>query len=142
MINLKSKTELEIMKAGGNILSEVLTEVMDAIKPGVTELELDQLAQKLIREKGGEPGFMKVKGYHHSICMSTNDVVVHGIPGSYEFKEGDVVGVDCGVFYKRFHTDAAETKIVQVQSSKFKVRNRSFWRLESMRLKKELKWQF
>jgi len=112
MINIKSKQELELMKHGGHILSEVLFEVMDSIKPGVTELELDQLAEKLILEKGGQPGFKKVKGYFHTICMSTNDVVVHGIPGSYKFKEGDVVGVDCGVFYKGFHTDMAETRRV------------------------------
>lgn len=109
MIDIKKKNEIEIMKTGGHMLAEVLSAVMDAIKPGVTELELDQLAERLIREKGGEPGFKKVKGYHHTICMSTNDVVVHGIPGGYAFQEGDVVGVDCGVYYKGFHTDAAET---------------------------------
>jgi methionyl aminopeptidase len=109
MIHIKSKKELEAMETGGHILSEVLSEVMDSIKPGVTELDLDNLAEKLILEKGGEPGFKRVRGYHHSICLSTNDVVVHGIPGSYSFEEGDVVGVDCGVFYKGLHTDAAET---------------------------------
>lgn len=109
MIHIKTPEQIKIMQHGGHILSEVLLEVMDAIRPGVTELELDQLAEKLIRQKGGESGFKRVEGYHHTICMSTNDVVVHGIPGSYEVKEGDVVGVDCGVFYKGFHTDMAET---------------------------------
>jgi methionyl aminopeptidase len=109
MIDIKQENEIEVMKTGGHILAEVLSVVMGAIKPGVTELELDRMAENLIREKGGEPGFKKVKGYHHAICMSTNDVVVHGIPGGYAFKEGDVVGVDCGVYYKGFHTDAAET---------------------------------
>jgi len=75
----------------------------------------------MIRERGGEPGFKKVKGYHHTICVSTNDVVVHGIPGNYLFKEGDVVGIDCGVFYKGFHTDMSET--IQVKSQKSKVKN-------------------
>lgn len=110
MIHIKSKEEIEIMKHGGKILSEVLWEVMDAIKPGVTEGDLDRLAEKLIRAKGGEPGFKKVHGYKHTICASTNDVVVHGIPSEVKFKEGDVVGVDCGVFYKGFHTDMAETR--------------------------------
>lgn len=113
MINYKTPQEIEIMKTGGQILSEVLWKVMDELRPGVTELELDQLAEKLIRERGGEPGFQKVQGYKHTICVSTNDVVVHGIPGNYVFKEGDVVGIDCGVFYKGFHTDMSETKIVQ-----------------------------
>ncbi len=121
MINIKSKKEVEVMRIGGRMLSDVLFAVMDSIKPGMTELELDQLAEKLILEKGGEPGFKRVKGYHHTICMSTNDAVVHGIPGGYKFKEGDVVGVDCGVFYKGFHTDMAETKLVQ--SSKVKVKS-------------------
>ena len=79
------------MQHGGHILAEVLMQVMDSIKPGGSELELDQLAEKLIIEKGGEPGFKRVSGYHHTICMSTNDAVVHGIPGDYIFKEGDVV---------------------------------------------------
>lgn len=121
MIHIKSKEELKIMQHGGHILKEVFFKTMDAIKPGVTELEIDNLAEKLIIEAGAEPGFKKVKGYRHSICVSTNDVVVHGIPGNYIFQEDDVVGIDCGVFYKGFHTDMAETKIVQ--SSKLKVQS-------------------
>lgn len=121
MIHIKSKKEIEIMETGGHILADVLGQVVDAIKPGMTELELDLLAEKLILEKGAAPGFKKVRGYHHTVCMSTNDAVVHGIPGNYRFKEGDVVGVDCGVYYKGFHTDMAETKVVQ--GSKFKVQN-------------------
>ncbi len=120
MINIKTEKEIKYMKKGGHILHEVLMEVMRAIKPGVTELEIDKLAEKLIREKGGEPGFKKVKGYDYSVCMSTNDVVVHGIPGNYVFKEGDVVGVDCGVFYEGLHTDMAETIIVPAQKAKSK----------------------
>lgn len=112
MINIKTDDQVKIMQHGGQILGEVLFKVMDSIQPGVTELELDLLAEKLIKERGGESGFKKVSGYHHTICMSTNDVVVHGIPGSYKFKEGDVVGVDCGVYYKGFHTDMAETRRV------------------------------
>lgn len=121
MIQIKSDEEIKIMQHGGHILKEVLFELMDQLKPGVTELEIDQLAEDLIIKKGGEPGFKKVPGYHNTICVSTNDAVVHGIPGSYIFQEGDVVGIDCGVYYKGFHTDMAETKIVQ--SSKLKVKS-------------------
>lgn len=117
MIDYKTSEEIKLMQHGGHMLAETLAEVMDAIKPGVSELELDQLAEHLIREKGGEPGFQKVKGYHHTICMSTNDVVVHGIPGSYRFKEGDVVGVDCGVYYEGFHTDMSDTKRIKKEGS-------------------------
>lgn len=109
MINIKTKEEIEKMKTGGKILSEVMWELVKNVKPGFSELELDQLAEKLIREKGGEPGFKKVDGYKYSVCMSTNDVVVHGIPTDYRFKEGDIVGIDCGVYYEGFHTDMSET---------------------------------
>jgi methionyl aminopeptidase len=98
------------MQYGGHMLATVLGEVMDAAVPGITELELDHLAEKRIRELGGEPGFMKVKGYHHSTCFSTNDVVVHGIPSNYILKDCDVVGIDCGVYYQGFHTDMSESK--------------------------------
>lgn len=124
MIHLKTKAEIEIMRQGGKILAEVLREVLSHARPGVSELELDQLAEKLILEKGGEPGFKKVEGYKHTICISTNDVVVHGIPTGYKLKEGDVVGIDCGVFYKGFHTDAAETLRVSSQKSKLKTQNK------------------
>ena len=100
------------MKTGGHMLATVLGEVMEMIKPGVTELEVDRYAEKRIRELGGEPGFMRVQGYKYSTCMSTNDVVVHGIPTDYAFKEGDVIGVDCGVFYNGLHTDMSHSKIV------------------------------
>lgn len=109
MIKIKTKSEIEIMKKGGQILSETMWEVVKNIKEGASELEIDSLAEKLIREKGGEPGFKKVPGYSHTICVSTNDVVVHGVPTHYKLRQGDVVGIDCGVFYNGFHTDMSET---------------------------------
>lgn len=118
MIDIKTQAEIDIMKKGGMILSEVLWELMKHVRPGVTELEIDDLADKLITQKGGEPGFKKVKGYRHSICACTNDVVVHGIPSEYRFKAGDLVCIDCGVYYKGYHTDMAET--VLVQGAKYK----------------------
>jgi methionyl aminopeptidase len=116
MIDIKTTEEIVIMQKGGSVLSEVLWEVMKQVKPGVSELEIDMLAEKLIREKGGEPGFKKVEGYHHTICACTNDVVVHGIPSKYVFKEGDIVCIDCGVYYKGYHTDMAETIVVGQKS--------------------------
>lgn len=118
MIHIKTPEEVAIMKKSGEILSEVLYAVCEAArKPGMTELEIDAMAEKMIRERGGEPGFMKVPGYKHTICASTNDVVVHGIPTEYRLKEGDIIGIDCGVFYKGFHTDMAETVIVGADNS-------------------------
>lgn len=109
MINIKTKEEIEAMRVGGKILSQVLSQVINSIKPGISEKELDSFAEKLIVQKGGEPGFKKVKNYKNAICVSTNSVVVHGIPTDYKIKEGDVVGIDCGVFYKGLHTDMSET---------------------------------
>ena len=120
MIDYKTPEEIKIMQHGGHILATVLGEVMDAALPGVTELELDQLAERRIRELGGEPGFMKVAGYHHTTCFSTNDVVVHGIPSKYVLQEGDVVGIDCGVFYKGFHTDMSDSKRVKGKGASLK----------------------
>lgn len=114
---VKTEKEQETMKKGGKILADVLWEVMSYIKPGVSELELDSLAERLIREKGGEPGFQKVKGYRHTICACVNDVVVHGVPSAYKLKEGDMICIDCGVFLAGFHTDMAETILVSTQNS-------------------------
>lgn len=112
MIDIKTKKEIAIMTRSGRILADVLFQVMDAIKPGVSELEIETLAERLIREKGGEPGFQRVEGYKYATCISTNDVVVHGIPTSYVFKPGDLVGVDCGVYLEGFHTDMAESVFI------------------------------
>lgn len=109
MIPIKTPEQIKIMQHGGHILAEVLFEVLGHAVPGVTEIELDLMAEKLIRERGGEPGFMRVKGYYHATCMSTNDIVVHGIPGNYVLKEGDIVGIDCGVYYQGLHTDMSES---------------------------------
>lgn len=106
------------MTRGGKILGEVLSQVVDSVKPGMTELDVDALAEKLIRKAGGEPGFMKVPGYSHTICAATNDVVVHGIPTKRVLKHGDIIGVDCGVYLDGFHTDMAETIIVESSPSK------------------------
>ncbi|HSW97219.1 MAG TPA: type I methionyl aminopeptidase [Candidatus Saccharimonadales bacterium] len=112
MIHIKNHKEVEIMKRGGHMLAEVLFEVMKHAKPGVSEIELDALADRLIHEKGGEPGFKRVPGWVHATCMSTNDAIVHGIPTDYKLKEGDIIGVDCGVYLEGFHTDMSQSIIV------------------------------
>lgn len=117
MIHIKTEKEVQVMAKGGKILASVLAQVMEKAKPGVTELALDVLAESLIRSQGAFPGFQKVPGYAHTVCVSTNDVVVHGVPTSYALQEGDVLGVDCGVFYKGFHTDMSETILVSGKKS-------------------------
>jgi methionyl aminopeptidase len=111
------------MQTGGRMLSETLKEVCANVRPGISELELDALADKLIKEKGGEPGFKKVEGYHHATCISTNEVVVHGIPSPRVLKEGDIIGIDCGVFYQGFHTDMSETLRVRSKNQELSIKN-------------------
>ncbi len=121
MINVKTQKEIEIMQKGGKILSDVMWILAKEIKPGISELELDSIAGKLIKEKGGEPGFKKVESYKHTICISVNNVVVHGIPTAYKLKEGDIVGIDCGVYYGGFHTDMSET--FRIKNSELRIQN-------------------
>ncbi|MCL4353877.1 type I methionyl aminopeptidase [Patescibacteria group bacterium] len=113
MITIKSKQEIEIMKKGGAILAQVMREVLEHVRPGVSELGLEKLANDLIIKKGAFPGFKKVQGYKYATCLAVNDVVVHGLPKNNLLKEGDIIGIDCGVYFEGFHTDMAETVKVQ-----------------------------
>lgn len=112
MIDIKTPQEIEIMKTGGRMLGKALNDALSAVKSGITEIELDKIAEKSITDQGGEPGFKRVPGYKHTICAATNEVVVHGIPSTRVLKDGDVICIDCGVFYQGFHTDMADTVIV------------------------------
>jgi len=106
---LKTPEEIEIMAEGGKMLGEIRNKVAMAVKPGVTSGELESLANNLIEKTSGKASFKMVPGYRYATCISINDVVVHGIPGKDIIKEGDIVGVDVGLFYKGFHTDTAVT---------------------------------
>ncbi len=110
--NTKTPEQIQIMDEAGRMLGIVLEETLKLVKPGVTELELDSFADSKIAELGGFPGFKKVDGYKHAICVATNDVVVHGIPKKRVLKEGDIIAVDAGVYLDGFHSDMAETVVV------------------------------
>lgn len=97
------------MSAGGRILADILAELLSAVKPGAAGLRLENIALDLIKKSNGSPSFQTVKGYQHAICVSVNDVVVHGIPTDIPFKEGDIVGIDIGMLYQGFHTDMSWT---------------------------------
>lgn len=109
MIHLKTLPEIETMKKGGVILSEVLTVLLNNAKKGISLANLEKIASEELVKRGAQPSFKKVKGYHWTICTSVNDVVVHGIPDDYLLKDGDIVGIDCGAYYQGFNTDAAWT---------------------------------
>lgn len=116
---IKTEAELEIMARGGKILARIRDRLLDEVKVGTVPLQIDNLAKKLIQEAGGRPSFMTVKDYKWATCINVNDEVVHGIPGDKPLKEGDVVGLDVGLFYEGFHTDTSWTTVVR--SSQFAV---------------------
>lgn len=109
MISLKSKREIEIMRDAGQILKQVFQEVKPAVAVGVTTDELDALAERVIRRAGGEPAFKGYRGFPKTACISVNEEVVHGIPGSRRLKEGDLVSFDIGAKLKGYYSDAART---------------------------------
>ncbi len=109
MITIKSSTEIELMRQAGRIVAETLAMLGNAIKPGITTLELDTMAQRYIRESNAEPAFLGYCGYPASICASINEEVVHGIPSNRRLKEGDIMSIDVGAFYKGYCGDAAVT---------------------------------
>src|SRR5215210_7657940 len=108
-MTLKTPGEVQLMDEANRIVHRVLEAMGRSIAPGVTSRELDRLAEKIIREAGGVPAFLNYRGYPATLCISVNDVIVHGIPGDVPLREGDIVGIDCGVFYKGYCGDAART---------------------------------
>jgi len=109
-ITIKSAREIEIMTEAGKILEIVHDELIKALRPGMSTLEIDRLGEEVIRSYGCEPSFLDYNGYPGSICVSVNEEVVHGIPNSKRILlEGDIVGLDAGVIYKGYHSDAART---------------------------------
>ena len=109
MVTLKSAREIETMRRSGKITSKVLAELMKAARPGITTGELDQMAERGIRELGGIPTFKGYHGYAASICTSVNAEVVHGIPGSYVLRDGDLLSIDIGTTLDGYVSDSAVT---------------------------------
>ncbi|WKZ60092.1 MAG: type I methionyl aminopeptidase [Cyclobacteriaceae bacterium] len=110
MVHLKTDEEIEIIKEGAQILGKAHGEVARLVKPGVKTSSLDKVAEEFIRDHGGVPSFKNYNGsFPASLCISVNEVVVHGFPGNYELREADIIAVDCGVYYKGYHSDSAYT---------------------------------
>jgi methionyl aminopeptidase len=112
MIYCKTDEEIELIKKSADVLGRAHAEVAKHIKSGVTTSELDEVAYNFIIQNGAKPSFKGYKGFPSSLCISVNEVVVHGIPGNYELKEGDIVSIDCGVYLNGFHSDSAYTYAV------------------------------
>jgi methionyl aminopeptidase len=110
MVHYKTEEEVQIIKESAQILAKAHAEVASRIKPGVKTKDLDRVAEEFIRDHQGVPSFKNYGGsFPASLCISINEVVVHGFPSDYEIKEADVISVDCGVQYKGYHSDSAYT---------------------------------
>lgn len=109
MIHYKTSEEIQKIRNSADILGRAHGEVAKYIKEGVKTSFLDKIAEEFIRDHNGVPSFKGYNGFPASLCISVNEVVVHGFPSEYELKDGDIISVDCGVFHQGFHSDSAYT---------------------------------
>ena len=116
MIHYKTDEEIELIRKSGDILGRVHGEMAKVIKPGIKTNLLENLANEFIQDNGGSPSFKGYRGFKYALCVSVNEVVVHGFPGEYVLKEGDIISVDCGVKLHGFHSDSAYTYPVGIIS--------------------------
>lgn len=112
MSTIRSQEELTLMRKSGRICAFALKEVLASVKPGINTLALDKIAEAKIKELGGEISFKTVEGYPYTICVSVNDEVVHGLPTEYVLRPKDKIGIDIGALYKGWHSDLAESVLV------------------------------
>lgn len=106
---IKSEEEIELLRKSSLLVGRTLAEVAKLIEPGVETLKLDKVAESFIRDNGGEPGFLNYNGFPNTLCISINEVVVHGIPSKQQLKDGDIISIDCGVKMDGFYGDSAYT---------------------------------
>jgi methionyl aminopeptidase len=109
MLYLKTDEEIELLKESNLLVSRTLAEVARHIRPGITTLDLDGIAETFIRDNGGMPAFKGYGGFPGTLCTSVNDEIVHGIPSGYSLKEGDIISIDCGVILDGWYGDSAYT---------------------------------
>lgn len=109
MVHIKSENEILLLKESSLLVGKTLAEVAKIIKPGVKTITLDKLAEEYIRDNGAVPGFKGYNGFPNTLCISVNEQVVHGIPGSRELQDGDIVSIDCGTLMNDFYGDFAYT---------------------------------
>jgi methionyl aminopeptidase len=109
MITIKTEAQLKKIRRACRIVAKVLENLSKAVKPGVTTEEIDRLGEEMLSKLGAKPAFLGYRGYKHSACLSVNEEVVHGIPGSRKLKEGDIIGVDVGSLVDGYYGDIAAT---------------------------------
>lgn len=109
MTRLKNQDQIDEIGKSCDLLSRLFEEIIPLVRPGVTSRELDRFARSFIEKNGGTPSFLEYEGYPASLCVSPNEVVIHGIPDGKILEEGDIVGLDCGINLKGYFSDAAIT---------------------------------
>lgn len=109
MIIIKNHHEIALMREAGKIVGETLLLLEKEVKPGITTADLDRMAEEFITKHGAKPSFKGLYGFPSSLCISVNEQVIHGFPGAYVLKDGDIVSIDCGACINGFHGDAART---------------------------------
>jgi len=109
MIEIKTPQEIQIMKEGGKILAKIMKELAKKVRSGITTKELDKVAEDLVFKYGARPSFKGYLGFPAVLCTSINEEIVHIIPSDRVLKQGDIISLDLGIFYKGFHTDMAIT---------------------------------
>ena len=109
MVYYKTDEEVELIKQSCLLVCKALAQVASIIRPGVTGLEMDRVAEELIKDHNALPAFKGYRGFPNTLCISMNDQVVHGIPTKEEFKDGDIVSIDCGTYMNEFFGDSAYT---------------------------------
>jgi methionyl aminopeptidase len=112
MIAIRTESELDLIRQGGEILRDCFRLIEEMLRLGVTTGKLDRVAEEFIRSRGAAPAFKGYQGYPASICTSVNEQVVHGIPGPRKLRDGDIIGIDIGVLYEEFYADASRTYII------------------------------
>ena len=127
----RSREELHKMRKAGKVVAEMHEATRAAIRPGVTTLELNEVAAELLAKRGARSNFLNYHGFPAVICTSPNDMIVHGIPGEYRLKEGDIISVDCGAIIEGYHGDAAYTagvgEVSKTAQKLMDVTERSLW---------------
>jgi methionyl aminopeptidase len=131
MVILKLPAEIEQARVSNLIVAEVLSKLREKVKPGVRTRELDKFAEEITEKRGAKPAFKGYRGYPHSLCTSINEVVVHGMPSERILVEGDIIGLDFGVYYRGFFGDATITlpvgKVAQKASRLIQVTEQSLY---------------
>ncbi len=132
MIIIKTPSEIDLIRQSCRILVDTFKEVEGYLKPGITTAEIDKIAEKYIHSRGGVPSFKGFHGFPGTACLSIDEQVVHGIPGKRRLEEGQIIGVDMGVIYKGFYSDAARTypigKVSDLKKKLMDVTREALWK--------------